>query len=192
MYEPENQTSFVGNPDAAHVNTGLLPNEPTTQTCNVCGESKNIRHFSYNPAWKRRDFTCQSCRVKMMNLSRKEAATQRKVDKEEKRKAIAKMKHEQYMRNRARILVHQANHRRKKKGLRPLPLPPKGISALPSELKRRRGRKPRDLGFPSAPLTVTTEQIPVVEKQKDPANIGWVCPLCGKGVAPWITSCNCQ
>lgn len=22
-------------------------------------------------------------------------------------------------------------------------------------------------------------------------NIGWVCPVCGKGNAPWKTSCDC-
>lgn len=30
-----------------------------------------------------------------------------------------------------------------------------------------------------------------IERQEKKPITGWKCPVCGKGIAPWVKSCNC-
>lgn len=32
----------------------------------------------------------------------------------------------------------------------------------------------------------------MVNSYRENNNVGWTCPVCGQGKAPWVQSCNCR
>ena len=37
-----------------------------------------------------------------------------------------------------------------------------------------------------------TPNIPYYDDKKTGGMVGWICPVCGKGLSPWTSECSCQ
>lgn len=42
------------------------------------------------------------------------------------------------------------------------------------------------------PLPYTPQFTPLEEPNKSNGMVGWICPVCGKGLSPWTSECSCR